>query len=193
MPTKITNICQKCGSDQVVFTSDPHQTYIFVKIQTSESQEYSISVNGVKFPLKEVGLLAIVIDACVGKVTKETFFPEEKIKLIENYIKTGIPQRSLVVLTSRGNITNLNISQALMTLGTAKPPNLHNAEHIHFLGFRGNFKPSWVKLFKGLPAEQDSDVIEKYIPLQLEEYGCARVNTSKRKDLELLKQALRMP
>uniref|UniRef100_A0A8C6YEA1 hyaluronoglucosaminidase n=1 Tax=Naja naja TaxID=35670 RepID=A0A8C6YEA1_NAJNA len=193
MPTKITNICQKCGSDQVVFTSDPHQTYIFVKIQTSESQEYSISVNGVKFPLKEVGLLAIVIDACVGKVTKETFFPEEKIKLIENYIKTGIPQRSLVVLTSRGNITNLNISQALMTLGTAKPPNLHNAEHIRFLGFRGNFKPSWVKLFKGLPAEQDSDVIEKYIPLQLEEYGCARVNTSKRKDLELLKQALRMP
>ncbi|KAM3846140.1 cell surface hyaluronidase CEMIP2 [Vipera latastei] len=191
MPPKITNVCLKCGSDQVVFTSDPHQTYIFVKIQTSESQEYSISVNDVKFPLKKVGLLAIVIDACLGKVTKETFFPEEKIKLIENYIKTGIPQRSVVVLTSRGNITNLNISEALMILGAAKPPNLHNADTICFLGFRGNFKPSWVKFFAG-SAEEDLGVIEKYIPLQLEEYGCARVNTSKRKDLELLKQALRM-
>ncbi|XP_039217617.1 cell surface hyaluronidase isoform X1 [Crotalus tigris] len=191
MPTKITNICLKCGSDQVVFTSDPHQTYIFVKIQTSESQEYSISVNDVKFPLKKVGLLAIVIDACLGKVTKETFFPEEKIKLIENYIKTGIPQRSVVVLTSRGNITSLNISEALTTLGVAKPPNLHNAETIRFLGFRGNFKPSWVKFFTG-SAEEDLGAIEKYIPLQLEEYGCGRVNTSKRKDLELLKQALRI-
>ncbi|XP_070598756.1 cell surface hyaluronidase CEMIP2 [Erythrolamprus reginae] len=192
MPTKITNTCQKCGSDQVVFTSDPHQTYIFVKIQTSESQDYSISVNGVTFRLKEVGLLAVVIDACVGKVTKETFFPEEKIKLVENYVKTGIPQRSLVVLTSRGNIADFNISQALMTLGIAKPPNFHDAERISFLGFKGNFKPSWVKLFKG-SAEQDSDVIEKYIPLQLEEYGCTRVKTSKRKDLELLNQVLKMP
>ncbi|KAM6469879.1 cell surface hyaluronidase CEMIP2 isoform 2-T4 [Liasis olivaceus] len=196
MPMKITNVCQKCGSDQVVFTSDPHKTYIFVKIQTSDkiesqrNQEYSISVNGVKFQLKGVGLLAIVIDACVGKVTKETFFPEGKIKLLENYIKTGIPQRSLVLLTSRGNITDLNISQALMTLGAAKPANLQNTGSISFLGFRGNFKPSWVKLFRS-PAGQDLGVIEKYIPLQLEEYGCARVNTSKRKDLELLKQALR--
>ncbi|XP_063151209.1 inactive cell surface hyaluronidase CEMIP2 isoform X1 [Candoia aspera] len=197
MPAKITNVCQKCGSDQVVFTSDPHKTYICVKIQTSDkiesqrNQEYSISVNGVKFQLKGVGLLAIVIDACVGKVTKETFFPEGKIKLLENYIKTGIPQRSLVLLTSRGNIKNLNISQALMTLGAAKPANLHNTGSIGFLGFRGNFKPSWVKLFTS-PAGQDLGVIEKYIPFQLEEYGCARANTSKRKDLELLKQALRI-
>lgn len=65
------------------------------------------------------------------------------------------------------------------------------SETICFLGFRGNFKPSWVKFFAG-SAEEDLSVIEKYIPLQLEEYGCARVNTSKRKDLELLKQALRM-
>lgn len=61
--------------------------------KTNDLRGFSFQVNGVKFPLKEVGLLAIVIDACVGKVTKETFFPEEKIKLVENYIKTGIPQR----------------------------------------------------------------------------------------------------
>ena len=59
-----------------------------------------------------------------------------------------------------------------------------------FLGFRGNFKPSWIKLFTG-PAGHGLIQIEKYIPLQLEEYGCARAIKSRRKDLELLKKATR--
>ncbi|XP_062985402.1 inactive cell surface hyaluronidase CEMIP2 isoform X3 [Elgaria multicarinata webbii] len=193
MPTKITSSCQKCGSAQMAFTSDPHKTYLLVKIQSPDSQRNqgsSVSVNGVKFPLRGVGVLSLAIDACTGKVTKETFFPEVNIKHLEDHIKTGIPQRSIVILSTTGNIKNLNISQALVTLGAAKPASLQNMGSISFLGFRGNFKPSWIKLFTS-PAGQGLGQIEKYIPLQLEEYGCARVNTSRRKDLELLKQAIR--
>lgn len=59
-----------------------------------------------------------------------------------------------------------------------------------FLGFKGNFKPSWIKLFTS-PAGQGLGQIEKYIPLQMEEYGCTGGNAGRRKDLELLKQAIR--
>uniref|UniRef100_A0ABM5FSC6 hyaluronoglucosaminidase n=1 Tax=Pogona vitticeps TaxID=103695 RepID=A0ABM5FSC6_9SAUR len=196
MPPKITGSCQKCGSTQMAFTSDPHKTYLFVKIESpnrqesQKSQESFISVNGVKFPLKGMGVLTVVVDACTGRVAKETFFPEANIKHLEDYIKTQIPQRSIVLLTTRGNIKNLNISQALMTLGAAKPASLQNMGNTTFFGFRGNFKPSWIKFFTN-SSEQGLGPIEKYIPLQLEEYGCARVNTSRRKDMELLKQALR--
>lgn len=56
------------------------------------------------------------------------------------------------------------------------------------MGFRGSFKPAWIKLFTS-PAEHGLVTIEKYIPLQLEEYGCARAIKTRRKDLELLKKA----
>ncbi|XP_060618193.2 cell surface hyaluronidase CEMIP2 [Anolis sagrei] len=196
MPTKMTSSCQKCGSSQMVFSNDPDKTYLLVKIQSPDkielqsNQESFISVNGDKFPLKGVGVLTVVIDACSGRVTKETFFTEANIQNLEDYIKTQIPQRSIVLLSTRGNIKSLNISQALMTLGAAKPASLQRLGSISFMGFRGNFKPSWIKLFTS-PAGQGLGPIEKYIPLQLEEYGCTRVNTSRRKDLELLKQALR--
>ncbi|CAI5786847.1 Hyaluronoglucosaminidase [Podarcis lilfordi] len=196
MPTKTTGSCQKCGSTQVAFTSDPHKTYLLVKIQSPDTvelqrnEESYVSVSGIKFPLSAVGVLTVVIDACTGKVTKERFFSEADVRNLEEYVKTGIPQRSIVVLSTRGNIKNLNISQALMTLGAAKPANLHNKGSIGFFGFRGNFKPSWIKLLTS-PARQGLGQMEKYLPLQLEEYGCARANTSRRKDLELLKQATR--
>ncbi|XP_015262458.1 PREDICTED: transmembrane protein 2 [Gekko japonicus] len=196
MPTKATASCQKCGAAQMVFTSHPHKTYLFVEIQTLNKEELqrkkesSISVNGIKFPFKDVGILTVVIDACAGQVTKKTFFPELDIKKLEEHIKTGIPQRSIVILSSRGDIKNLNISQALMTLGAAKPAYLQDTGSTSFLGFKGSFKPSWIKLFTS-PAGQGLGQIEKYIPLQMEEYGCTGGNAGRRKDLELLKQAIR--
>ncbi|KAH0628271.1 hypothetical protein JD844_009180 [Phrynosoma platyrhinos] len=132
MPTKMTSSCQKCGSSQMAFSSDPHKAYLLVKIQSPDkielqrNQEAFISVNGVKFPLKGVGVLTVAIDACTGRVTKETFFPEANLQNLEDYIKTQIPQRSIVLLNTRGNIKTLNISQVLMSLGAVKPASLQN-------------------------------------------------------------------
>lgn len=56
-----------------------------------------------------------------------------------------------------------------------------------FLGFNGNFKPSWTKLYTS-PARQGLGLLEQFIPLQLDEYGCHRADTIRRRDLELLKQ-----
>uniref|UniRef100_A0A8C8RDF3 hyaluronoglucosaminidase n=1 Tax=Pelusios castaneus TaxID=367368 RepID=A0A8C8RDF3_9SAUR len=196
MPVRTAEQCKNCGTTQMAFTSDPHNSYLLVQIQSlskvelqSGSQSF-ISVNGRKFLLNDVGVLTVIVDACGGTVTEKKFFLQANIKSMEEYFITGIPQRSIVLLSTRGDIRNLNISEALMSLGTAKPAYLQNKESIAFLGFRGNFKPSWAKLFTS-PAAQGLGWIEKLIPLQMEEYGCTRVNSSRRKDLELLKQALR--
>ena len=44
------------------------------------------------------------------------------------------------------------------------------------MGFSGNFKPSWTKLYTS-PARQGLGLLEQFIPLQLDEYGCHRAGT----------------
>ncbi|XP_067425253.1 cell surface hyaluronidase CEMIP2 isoform X1 [Emydura macquarii macquarii] len=196
MPTRTTVQCKNCGTTQMAFTNDPHNSYLLVQIQSLSKVELQsslpsfISVNGSKFLFKDVGVFILVVDACVGTVTEKIFFLQANIASMEEYFKTRIPQRSIVLLSTRGDIRNLNISEALMSLGTAKPAYLQNKGSLAFLGFRGNFKPSWAKLFTS-PAGQGLGQIEKFIPLQMEEYGCTTVNSSRRKDLELLKQVSR--
>uniref|UniRef100_A0A8C0IIF4 hyaluronoglucosaminidase n=1 Tax=Bubo bubo TaxID=30461 RepID=A0A8C0IIF4_BUBBB len=195
MPVKATVPCTKCGTTQMVFTSDPHKNYLLVQINSSGKKELSrgqqafISVNDTMFSFKDNGILIVVINACTGTVSESKLFSGVDIKSVDGYLKSGIPQRSIVLLSTRGDVAiPNNLSEALMSLGTAKPPYLQSNGSLAFLGFRGNFKPSWIKLFTG-PAEHGLVQIEKYIPLQLEEYGCARAIKSRRKDLELLKKA----
>ncbi|XP_010074308.1 PREDICTED: transmembrane protein 2 isoform X2 [Pterocles gutturalis] len=197
MPVKTTVPCTKCGTTQMVFTSDPHKNYLLVQINSSGKKELSrgqqafISVNDTMFSFKDNGILIIVVDACMGTVSGNKLFSGVDIKLVDGYLKSGIPQRSIVLLSTRGDVAIPNsLSEALMSLGTAKPPYLQSNGSLAFLGFRGNFKPSWIKLFTG-PAGHGLVQIEKYIPLQLEEYGCARAIKSRRKELELLKKATR--
>lgn len=82
----------------------------------------------------------------------------------------------------------MNISDSLVLLGLVKPAHLHSKGGIVFLGFSGNFKPSWTKLFTS-PAEQGLGALEQYIPLQMEDYGCPRASSVHRRDLELLQWA----
>ncbi|XP_074877318.1 cell surface hyaluronidase CEMIP2 isoform X3 [Buteo buteo] len=195
MPVKTTVPCTKCGTTQMVFTSDPHKNYLLVQINSTGKKELSrgqqafISVNGTMFSFKDNGILIVVVDACIGTVSGKRLFSGVDIKHLDGYLTSGIPQRSVVLLSTRGDVAiPNNLSEALMSLGTAKPPYLQSNGSLAFLGFRGNFKPSWIKLFTG-PAGHGLVQIEKYIPLQLEEYGCARAIKSRRKDLELLKKA----
>ncbi|XP_010011533.1 PREDICTED: transmembrane protein 2 isoform X2 [Nestor notabilis] len=197
MPVKTTVPCMKCGTTQMVFTSDPHKNYLLVQINSSDKKELSrgqqafISVNDTMFSFKDNGILTVIVDACTGTVLGNKLFSGVDIKHVYDYLKSGIPQRSVVLLSTRGDVAiPHNLSEALMSLGTAKPPYLQSNGSVSFLGYRGNFKPSWIKLFTG-PAGHGLVQIEKYIPLQLEEYGCARAIKSRRKDLELLKKATR--
>ncbi|KAM8961420.1 cell surface hyaluronidase CEMIP2 [Pelodytes ibericus] len=199
MPLKASASCNSCGASQMVFTSDPHNAYLSVQLQSLSEEEIQqgavetyISVNGTKFSFQKVGLFLVIIDACTGTVKESFYSSQENIQDLEKYLRHRIPQRSVVLLVSRGNITDFgNISEGLHTLGLAKAPYLQNKGSIAFSGFRGKFKPSWTKLFTS-PARQGLGLLERYIPLQLEEYECSRGSTSKRKDVDLLKKALKM-
>uniref|UniRef100_A0A2K6K1L2 hyaluronoglucosaminidase n=1 Tax=Rhinopithecus bieti TaxID=61621 RepID=A0A2K6K1L2_RHIBE len=196
MPAMLTGLCQGCGTRQVVFTSDPHKSYLPVQFQSPDKAETQrgdpsvISVNGTDFTFRSAGVLLLVVDPCSVpfRLTEKKVFPLADISRMEEYLKTGIPPRSIVLLSTRGEIKQLNISHLLVPLGLAKPAHLYDKGSTIFLGFSGNFKPSWTKLFTS-PAGQGLGVLEQFIPLQLDEYGCPRATTVRRRDLELLKQA----
>lgn len=129
------------------------------------------------------------MDACSVpfRLTERKVFSLGDISRMEGYLRTGIPPRSIVLLSTRGEIKHLNISDSLVPLGLAKPAHLYNKGSTIFVGFSGNFKPSWAKLFTS-PAGQGLGLLEQFIPLQLEEYGCHRASAVRRRDLEMLKQ-----
>ncbi|XP_062936600.1 inactive cell surface hyaluronidase CEMIP2 isoform X2 [Cynocephalus volans] len=196
MPSVLTGLCKGCGTRQVVFTSDPHNSYLPVQFQSPSKAETQrgdpsvISVNGTDFTFRSAGVLLLIVDACSVpfRLTEKKLFLLADVSRVEEYLKTGIPPRSIVLLSTRGEIKQLNISHSLVPLGLAKPAHLGNKGSTIFLGFSGNFKPSWTKLFTSL-AGQGLGVLEQFIPLQLDEYGCPRAGSVRRRDLELLKQA----
>ncbi|KAM4707529.1 cell surface hyaluronidase CEMIP2 isoform 1-T2 [Discoglossus pictus] len=199
MPAKTTAPCSDCGASQMVYTSDPHNVYLPVQIQSLSKEEIQqgaresfISVNGTKFPFQEAGLFLVVIDACTGTVKETLSFSQEDIEQLEKYLSNKIPQRSVVLLATRGEIKDFgNLPKALHTLGTAKPAYIQNKGSIAFSGFKGPSVPSWTRLFTS-PAKQGLGLLERYIPLRMEEYKCSRARPVKRKDLDLLKKALKM-
>lgn len=196
MPAMLTGLCQGCGTHQMVFTSDPHKSYLPVRFQspgkteTQRGEPSVISVNGTDFTFRSAGVLLLVVDACsvpFRLTEKKMFLPADGSQM-EEYLKASIPPRSIVLLSTRGEIKQMNISDSLVLLGLVKPAHLHSKGGIVFLGFSGNFKPSWTKLFTS-PAEQGLGVLEQYVPLQMEDYGCPRAGNVHRRDLELLQRA----
>uniref|UniRef100_A0A673UJ57 hyaluronoglucosaminidase n=1 Tax=Suricata suricatta TaxID=37032 RepID=A0A673UJ57_SURSU len=195
MPSMLTGLCQGCGTRQVVFTSDPHKSYLPVQFQSPSKAETQrgdlsvISVNGTDFTIQNPGVLLLVVDACSVpfRLMAKKVFSLADVSRVEEYLRTGIPARSIVLLSTRGEIKHLNISESLVPLGLAKPAHLYNKGSTIFLGFSGNFKPSWAKLFTS-PAGQGLGLLEQFIPLQLDEYGCHRAGAVRRRDLELLMQ-----
>ncbi|XP_072444263.1 cell surface hyaluronidase isoform X1 [Chiloscyllium punctatum] len=196
MPPKSLNECVNCGASQRVFTSDPHKTYLLVQIQSlSKTQilqghsESYISVNGIRFPFQN-GFFVMLVDACSGTVTKHTSFNKADTAMAK-FLSTGIAQRSIILLGSKDTISGDidAISEKMVQLGIAKPAQLHKKESIAFFGYKGEFNPSWTRLYSS-PAGQSLQLLEKYIPLHLQDYGCTNVTKPQRKELELLQNAL---
>ncbi|KAI1900050.1 hypothetical protein AGOR_G00046010 [Albula goreensis] len=171
-------------SFQLVVSSDPWNTYLQVQIKSLSQEDVQkgnnesfITVNDEKIHFHEHGFFLVAVDACTGKVTKRTPFASVDQKM-EQFLRTGIPRRSIVLLATRG---------------AAKAADLQNKESLAFFGFLGSqVAPPWVGLFTGQETE-NLGVLEKYLPIGQEEYSCERSDQHKpkRKDLELLKEALK--
>uniref|UniRef100_A0A671VZJ0 hyaluronoglucosaminidase n=1 Tax=Sparus aurata TaxID=8175 RepID=A0A671VZJ0_SPAAU len=129
-----------------------------------------------------------ILDACSGKVTKKTSFTKMDAKM-QQYLKTGIPKRSMVLLATRGQPQGLvDIAPYLVSFGLAKAADLHSKGNLALWGFHGGSSPPpWVSLQAG-QGDELLGLQERYLPLNLEAYGCTPA-THTRRDLELLKKA----
>lgn len=179
-----------------VFSSEPWTDYLQTQVKSLSSEEQQmgdnssfITVNEMTMPFSQPGYFLVSVDACSGKVIKKMLFKKMDSKM-EQYLKTGIPKRSLVLMATRGQLDGLaNLAPYLVSLGLAKVPDLHSKESVALWAFQGaTSPPPWVLL----QASQGKDFLgvqERYLPLALEMYGCSPPGAPTRKDLELLKIA----
>uniref|UniRef100_A0A672MZM9 Transmembrane protein 2 n=1 Tax=Sinocyclocheilus grahami TaxID=75366 RepID=A0A672MZM9_SINGR len=170
MPKPNTEPCRACGASQV-------STKLFTGPVFS-------------FPS---GFLIVTVNACSGKVTKSSLFTTLDTKM-EQYFKTGIMKRSIVLLATRGQPAGIaGAAQFLVPLGFAKTPDLQKKDAIAFFGFLGQGGPS-PQPWSALLASQDTKVLglqERFIPLALEEYSCPpQKGPPTRMDIELLRKSL---
>ncbi|XP_013887034.1 cell surface hyaluronidase [Austrofundulus limnaeus] len=196
MPALSTQPCKDCGARQFVFSSEPWTSYLQTQVKSLSSKEQQkgdntsfITVNAATMSFSQPGFFLVSVDACSGKVNKKTSFAEMNTKM-ENFLKTGIPKRSVVLMATRGQPKGLvGLESHLVSFGLAKAADLSNKESLAMWGFRGgSLPPSWVSLQTG----QGDEVLglqERYLPLGLESYGCSPPAAPTRKDLELLRKA----
>lgn len=198
MPKPNTEPCGACGASQFAFSSDPWNSYLQTQIkslsvkeeQDNDTQAY-ITVNAQRFDLSQSGFLLVTVDACSGKVTKNSMFSSLDTKM-EQFFKTGIMKRSIVLLATRGQPASFaGVAQYLESLGSAKTPDLQNKVAIAFFGFLGQGGPS-PQPWSTLLTCQGAKILglqERFIPLSLEEYSCPpKKDSPTRMDLELLKK-----
>uniref|UniRef100_A0A3Q1H0Y1 hyaluronoglucosaminidase n=1 Tax=Anabas testudineus TaxID=64144 RepID=A0A3Q1H0Y1_ANATE len=201
MPQLNTQPCKGCGAKQLVFSSEPWTSYLQTQVKSLSSKEQQkgdgisfITVNGVTMPFSQPGYFLVSVDACSGNFTEKRVFAKMDAKM-KQYLKSGIPNRSIVLMATRGQPEDLvDVAPYLVTVfGMAKPADLHSKGHLALWGFyKTNSKayssPPWVSLKAG----QGDDFLglqERYLPLGLETYGCTPTAAKTRKDLELLKKA----
>uniref|UniRef100_A0A665X555 hyaluronoglucosaminidase n=1 Tax=Echeneis naucrates TaxID=173247 RepID=A0A665X555_ECHNA len=189
MPAFNTTPCKDCGAKQLVFSSEPWTVYLQTQIKSLSSKQQQ---GGDNSSFITPGYFLVTVDACSGKVTKKTSFSKMDAKM-EQYLKTGIPKRSIVLMATRGQPEGLvNVAPYLISLGLAKAPSLHKKESLALWGFQGSSSPPvWVSLKVG-QGDEFLRVQERYLPLSLEAYGCSPPAAQHRKDLELLKKATRL-
>uniref|UniRef100_A0A8C7DEQ2 hyaluronoglucosaminidase n=1 Tax=Oncorhynchus kisutch TaxID=8019 RepID=A0A8C7DEQ2_ONCKI len=146
-----------------------------------------ICVNSETFSFTEPGIFLVSVDACSGKVTNKRFFSKMDSKM-EEYLKTGLPKRSIVLLGTRGQPDGLvSVARYLVPLGMTKAADLQSKGSLVFWGFQGgSAPPPWASILVG-QGEEGVGLQERYLPLGLEAYGCTQ--TSTRRDLELLRTA----
>ncbi|XP_068594477.1 cell surface hyaluronidase [Brachionichthys hirsutus] len=196
MPPLNTRPCKSCGAHQLVFSSEPWTSYLQTQIKSLCSREQQrgdngsfITVNEETMSFFQPGYFLVSVDACSGKVIKTIAFAKMDAKM-EQYLKTGIPKRSIVLMATRGRPEGLvDVAPHLVPFGVAKAADLQSKESLALWGFHGGSPPPpWVSL-QGGQGNEFLGLQERYLPLSLEAYGCSPPAPHTRKDLQLLKKA----
>ncbi|XP_068551382.1 inactive cell surface hyaluronidase CEMIP2-like isoform X1 [Anas acuta] len=177
--------CRACGAPQLAITSTPSVKYIRIQIQSLSKADIQshltsafIKINGAVFPINSPGIFFVVLDACSGAVVSRRHFDtvtgENAANSITDYVQTFIKERSLVLVCSRDIADMVGSSEmSIFTrLGSAKPIVFHKEGSFAMLGYKGQAKPSWIKVLNHA-GNQKAASLQHYVPLKLKEYQCS--------------------
>ncbi|KAM8866345.1 cell surface hyaluronidase isoform 1-T2 [Synchiropus picturatus] len=201
MPALQTQPCQDCGAERLVISSQPWMSYLQTQVKSLSSKEMQrgdnssfITVNEVKMSFHEPGYFLVTVHACSGEVLKKTLFSRINAQM-EQYLKSGIPKRSIVLMATRGPSESMSaLAPHLISLGLAKAADLSTKESLALWGFRSSSSgspsppPPWVSLQAG-HGEEILGALERYLPLGLEAYGCTPSAAETHPDTQLLRRA----
>ncbi|KAM4661444.1 cell surface hyaluronidase CEMIP2-like [Amazona ochrocephala] len=176
--------CRVCGAPQLAITSTPSVKYIRIQIQSLSRMDIQnhltsafIKINDTIFLFKSHGLFFVVVDACSGAVVSRRHFDtvtgEDAASAITDYVQTSIKERSLVLVCSRdiADVVGSSEMPIFTRLGSAKPIVLHKEGSFAMLGYKGQAKPSWIKVLNHA-GYQKAASLQHYVPLKLKEYQC---------------------
>uniref|UniRef100_K7FSZ3 hyaluronoglucosaminidase n=1 Tax=Pelodiscus sinensis TaxID=13735 RepID=K7FSZ3_PELSI len=185
MSQRLTVPCSQCGAPQVAITSKPSVKYIRIQIQSvsrADTGNYVktafIKINDEVFLFNSRGIFFLVLDACSGAVVSSQHFDTVSAvnagSAITDYIQTSIEERSVVLVCSKDGSEIMGSSEmAVFTrLGSAKPIVFHKKGSFAMLGYKGQTRPSWIKILNQA-ANQGAAFLQHYVPLMLREYKCS--------------------
>ncbi|XP_034640368.1 cell migration-inducing and hyaluronan-binding protein isoform X1 [Trachemys scripta elegans] len=160
MPKKLPNTQLQNNKDH----------FLELKVQTFKTRYFHlrddfayIEVDSKKFFLTEDGIQVVVIDGEHGKIVDRISFKNSILQgiptQIDNYV-TNIKNNSIVVMASKGRfISKGPWTKVLEKLGVEKGFKLK--DKMAFVGFKGSFRPVWVKLI----TEEDAAKIYQVVPI----------------------------
>ncbi|XP_015198406.2 inactive cell surface hyaluronidase CEMIP2-like isoform X3 [Lepisosteus oculatus] len=194
--------CSLCGAQQVAISSEPFREYVRVQVLSLSRanivnglKSAFIKVNDEVFLFRKQGLLFVVVDACTGEIKSRRHFEiltvSQASSAINSYIISAVKDRSIVLVCSR-DIKDLPRDSgipAFIKLGSSKPIGLYRKGSFALLGYRGQSKPSWIKIVNRSNGKEAAS-IQHYVPLRLKEYKCPGQGREYRKDEKLLKGLL---
>ncbi|XP_030352905.1 cell surface hyaluronidase-like isoform X2 [Strigops habroptila] len=176
--------CRVCGAPQLAITSTPSVKYIRIQIQSLSRMDIQnhltsafIKINDTVFLFNSHGIFFVVVDACSGAVVSRRHFDtvtgENAASAITDYVQTSIKERSLVLVCSRDIADVMGSSEMTIftRLGSAKPIVFHKEGSFAMLGYKGQAKPSWIKVLNHAGYRKAAS-LQHYVPLKLKEYQC---------------------
>ncbi|NXY67975.1 TMEM2 hyaluronidase, partial [Glareola pratincola] len=177
-------VCLMAGSFPLAITSTPSVKYIRIQIQSLSRADVQnhltsafIKINDTVFPFDSRGIFFLVLDACSGAVVSRRHFDtvtgENTASAIADYVQTFIKERSLVLVCSRdiAEVAGSSEMSVFTKLGSAKPIVFHKEGSFAMLGYKGQAKPSWIKVLNHA-GYQKAASLQHYVPLKLKEYQC---------------------
>ncbi|CAH1264683.1 TMEM2 [Branchiostoma lanceolatum] len=171
----LVNDCTGCGAPEAIVYDD-NLKYLEVSVQSAGWEELQlghrsfVEIDGVRYNGHNRGYFVMSVDALTGAVTHrmtfDTYGQPEADAAMASFIRTVIPQNSIVLVSVRdaAHTSARECLVALKEIGAQEPVQTVFRGNFAMVGFKGTVWPSWIQQVN-LPSGQGPAQIYTSIPL----------------------------